>query len=130
MTSNQEFLDQLQAKIGDAEIALSVCTGAFILGYLGHLDGLEVTTWHGAIGRLKAQHHEATVRNDKRFIDNGKVVTSAGVSAGIDSSLHLVARLCGKQTALDTARYMEYAWQYADQEPAAAQATEKQSTGN
>ena len=52
-----------------------------------------------------------SVTADRRVVDNGQIITCAGVSAGIDGSLHLVARLLGDQTAKDTARYMEYRWE-------------------
>ena len=93
-----------------AEVALSVCTGAFILGAHGLLDGKPVTTWYGATERLARRHPEAIVQPGRRFVDNGDVVTTAGVSAGIDGALHVVARLCGFALALKTAEYMEYGW--------------------
>jgi len=94
----------------DAEIAQSVCTGAFVLGKAGLLDGLEITTWYGAIDRLQAKYPKATVRHGRRFVDNGHVVTTAGISAGIDGSLHVVARLLGRRVADQVATYMEYHW--------------------
>jgi transcriptional regulator GlxA family with amidase domain len=80
--------------------------------------GLEVTTHHGALDLLAATAPAAVVRGDRRFIDNGRVVTSAGISAGIDAALHVVARLLGDAQARETATYMEYDWQSAD--PSAA----------
>jgi transcriptional regulator GlxA family with amidase domain len=92
----------------DAEVTLSVCTGAFILAKAGLLDGKEATTHWGSIESLKKQYPKVTVHADRRFVDNGKVVTAAGVSAGIDASLHVVEKLLGKEAAEKTARYMEY----------------------
>ncbi len=66
----------------EAEIAQSVCTGAFVLAKAGLLDGLEVTTFHGAIDSLQRQYPKAMVKNGRRFVDNGRVVTTAGISAG------------------------------------------------
>jgi putative intracellular protease/amidase len=94
----------------DAEIAQSVCTGAFVLGKAGLLDGLEVTTFHGAIDNLQETYPKASVKRGRRFVDNGHVVTTAGISAGIDGSLHIVARLLGRRVADEVATYMEYAW--------------------
>jgi len=94
----------------EAEIAQSVCTGAFVLGKAGMLDGLEVTTFHGAIDGLQKRYPKAAVKRGRRFVDNGNVVTTAGISAGIDGSLHVVARLLGRQVADQVATYMEYAW--------------------
>lgn len=95
---------------GSAEITLSVCTGAMLLARAGLLDGLAATTWHGAIERLRRAAPRTRVHDDRRFVDNGRIVTSAGVSAGIDAALHLVARLHGHAVARETARYMEYEW--------------------
>ena len=94
----------------NAEIVQTVCTGAFVIAKAGMLDNLEVTTWYGAISRLREKYPNVTVKDGRRFIDNGKVVTTAGISAGIDGSLHLVARLLGRHVADDVARYMEYHW--------------------
>jgi putative intracellular protease/amidase len=94
----------------EAEIAQSVCTGAFVLGKAGLLDGLTVTTFHGAIDNLQQSFPKAHVERGRRFVDNGHVVTTAGISAGIDGSLHVVARLLGRRVADETATYMEYAW--------------------
>ena len=94
----------------EAEIAQSVCTGAFVLAKAGLLDGLEVTTFHGAIDSLQRQYPKAMVKNGRRFVDNGRVLTTAGISAGIDGSLHVVARLLGRRIADQVATYMEYHW--------------------
>ena len=94
----------------EAEIAQSVCTGAFVLAKAGLLDGLEVTTFHGAIDSLQQEYPKTSVKRGRRFVDNGRVVTTAGISAGIDGSLHVVARLLGRRVADQTAKYMEYAW--------------------
>jgi len=93
-----------------AEIAQSVCTGAFVLGKAGLLDGLEVTTFYGAIDSLQKAHPKAMVKEGRRFVDNGRVVTTAGISAGIDGTLHVVARLLGRRVADQVAQYMEYRW--------------------
>ncbi|HKP10824.1 MAG TPA: DJ-1/PfpI family protein [Blastocatellia bacterium] len=94
-----------------AEVVMSVCTGAFLLAKAGLLDGREATTHWSAIESLRQEAPKTTVRENRRFVDNGKVVTAAGVSAGIDASLHVVDRLLGREVAQRTARYMEYKWQ-------------------
>ena len=94
-----------------AEITLSVCTGAFLLARAGLLDGREATTHWGSIDGLKNAAPGIIVRENERFVNSGKVITSAGVSAGIDGALHVVNRLLGRETAQKTARYMEYNWQ-------------------
>ena len=82
-----------------------------MLANAGLLDGKEATTHWGSIARLRKQYPKITVHGDRRVVDCGKTVTSAGVSAGIDGALHLVDRLSGRPAALRTARYMEYTWQ-------------------
>ncbi|MBH61151.1 MAG: AraC family transcriptional regulator [Alphaproteobacteria bacterium] len=103
-----EMVDWVSARAESAELVLSVCTGARILAKAGLLDGLEATTHWVSIDELKEMAPAATVHDNRRFVDNGKVVTSAGVSAGIDMSLHIVARLCGEKAATETAHFMEY----------------------
>lgn len=97
---------------------LSVCNGALVLAKLGLLDGLEATTHHGSLDSLRTMAPKATVHDDRRFIDNGRIMTAAGVSAGIDAALHFVARRDGMEAASSVARYMEYAW-----DPALTKAT-------
>lgn len=95
----------------DAEVVMSVCTGALLLAKAGLLDGKEATTHWGTIEALRKAAPKTKVHADRRVVDNGQVVTCAGVSAGIDGSLHVVERLLGKPAARDTARYMEYRWE-------------------
>jgi putative intracellular protease/amidase/YHS domain-containing protein len=97
----------------DAEVVMSVCTGAFLLAKAGLLDGKEATTHWGSIEALSKAAPKSTVHADRRFVDNGKVVTCAGVSAGIDGALHVIERMQGRQAAQETARYMEYRWEPA-----------------
>jgi transcriptional regulator GlxA family with amidase domain len=92
----------------EAEVVMSVCTGAFLLAKAGLLDDKEATTHWGSIESLRKAAPKTKVHANRRFVDNGKVITTAGVSAGIDGALHVVERLLGEQAAKDTARYMEY----------------------
>jgi transcriptional regulator GlxA family with amidase domain len=110
ITDDPAFFAWAKNASTEAEIAQSVCTGAFVLGNAGLLDNLEVTTWYGAISGLQKQFPKTTVRDGRRFVDNGHVVTTAGISAGIDGSLHVVARLLGRRVADQVSRYMEYHW--------------------
>jgi transcriptional regulator GlxA family with amidase domain len=100
----------------EAEITMSVCTGAFILAKAGLLDGQEATTHWFHLTRLGKTVPNIQVRSNVRFVDSGKIVTTAGVSAGIDGSLHVVERLIGREAAERTARGMEYNWD-AKREP-------------
>jgi len=93
-----------------AETVLSVCNGAYFLAKAGLLDGLEATTFASLIDGLKAAAPKANVVSDKRFTDNGKIVTSAGLSSGIDGSLHVVEKLLGKGWAQMIATNLEYDW--------------------
>ncbi|WP_019038365.1 DJ-1/PfpI family protein [Psychroflexus tropicus] len=86
----------------------SVCTGAFILAQAGILDGKIATTFHDALPDLEAAYPAIDVRKNVRFVDNGNIITTAGISAGIDGALHLVAKLKGFEAAKRTAYYMEY----------------------
>jgi transcriptional regulator GlxA family with amidase domain len=86
----------------------SVCTGAFILGKAGLLDNLTATTFHLSIEDLKKDVPKAKVLKDVRFVDNGRVITTAGISAGIDGALHLVEKVRGIEAAKQVAAYMEY----------------------
>ncbi len=103
-----EVLSWIQQQVPTAEIVMSVCSGALVLAKLGLLDGLIATTHHEVVDLLVELAPKATVRPRERFTDNGKICTSAGISAGIDLSLHLVGRLLGKETADTTAHYLEY----------------------
>ena len=94
----------------DAQIVMSVCNGAFILAKAGLLDGLEATTTAFLIEKLKAAAPKTRVVSDKRFVDNGKIITTAGLSSGIDGSLHVIERLYGRGTAEMAALGMEYNW--------------------
>ena len=108
---NLVLIEWIRQKSEKSELVLSVCTGALLLAKAGLLDGLEATTHHGAIDLLRQVAPKTTVHADRRFVDNGRVVCSAGIAAGIDMSLHVVARLLGSEVAEKTARQMEYPWQ-------------------
>jgi transcriptional regulator GlxA family with amidase domain len=95
-----------------AEITASVCTGAFLLGKAGLLEGKTATTHWEDIAELRAMFPNISVKENTRWVDEGSVITSAGISAGIDMSLHLVARLEGEELARKTARQMEFDWKF------------------
>ncbi|HTR04305.1 MAG TPA: DJ-1/PfpI family protein [Thermoanaerobaculia bacterium] len=93
-----------------AQHTLSVCNGAFILGSAGLLDGLSATTTAGLVGELRAEFPKTKVVGDRRFVDNGKIVTAGGLSAGIDGALHVVATMMGEAAAARVAAGEEYDW--------------------
>ncbi len=108
--NNPGMLSWLKENAQRADLMLSVCSGALLLAKAGLLEGLTATTHHGALDELRAISPGIKVDDTKRFIDNSRVIVAAGISAGIDMSLHVVARLMGHEQASETARYMEYAW--------------------
>jgi transcriptional regulator GlxA family with amidase domain len=110
LLQNLAVLDWIRTVNGTAEIVASVCTGSLVLGRAGLLAGLRATTHHECFDLLRANAPDTTVVETDRFIDNGRILTAAGISAGIDLSLHLVARLHGAAVAEKTASYMEYHW--------------------
>jgi putative intracellular protease/amidase len=89
---------------------MSVCNGAFILAKAGLLDGLTATTTHGNVGRLAAEYPKTKVVGDQRYVDNGKIITTGGLTAGIDGALHVVSLTLGKGTAQQVALGEEYDW--------------------
>jgi transcriptional regulator GlxA family with amidase domain len=96
-------------RIGEAtDHTLSICTGSHVLAKAGILAGLKATTHHQTFERLEALAPLAEVLRDVRFVDNGRVLTSAGISAGIDMSLHVIEKLFGRIVRDATASYMEY----------------------
>lgn len=107
---NRATLDFLREQASNAELIVSVCTGALLLGKAGLLDGLSATTHHAAFDELQGVAPLCTIVRDKRYVDNGKIITSAGITAGIDTALYIVQRLVGVDTACETAEHMEYAW--------------------
>jgi transcriptional regulator GlxA family with amidase domain len=110
LLNDEAFSKWLAKTAALSEIALTVCTGALVLGKAGMLDGLDVTTFNNVIDGLQRMAPKARVHRGRRFIDNGHIITTAGLSSGIDGSLHVVARLLGLRVAEQTARYMEYRW--------------------
>lgn len=117
---NETMLGWIRERAAGAELVLSVCTGALLLARAGLLEGLSATTHHGALELLKTAAPKTDVLESERIVDNGRVVLSAGISAGIDMSLYVVGRLLGEHEAEETARYMEYDWPAHARRPARA----------
>lgn len=110
VVENRRLLDWVASHSASASLTMSVCTGSFVLGAVGLLDGKEATTHWGSIDRMREMHPATTVRENVRFVDQGAIVTSAGVSAGIDMALHVIERMHGREIAGKVARIMEYDW--------------------
>jgi len=92
------------------QLTASICTGAFLLAKAGLLNGKSATTHWEDINDLRVMFPNLDVKEQMRWVDEGKIVTSAGISAGIDMSLHLVERLVNRDLAVKTARQMEFDW--------------------
>lgn len=107
---NAALIEWIRATAKGAEVVLSVCNGAFFLARAGLLDGLEATTFAGLIEDLQAAAPKTKVVRDRRFVDNGKIVTAAGLSSGIDGALHVIEKLYGKGAAQVAAVGLEYDW--------------------
>ncbi len=93
---------------------MSVCTGAFLLAASGLLDGLTATTNYPAIQVLRQMSPKTTVVDKVRFVDNGRIITSAGLSSGIDATFHLVSLYIGKAQTTKLANDLEYGWSDAN----------------
>lgn len=105
------LLDFIRQRTASARHVLSVCTGASILGATGLLDGLKATTYFPRLDELAQRYPKVQVVADVRWTDNGKLITSAGLSSGMDAALHVVARLRGEEAARTAALQLEYDWQ-------------------
>jgi putative intracellular protease/amidase len=103
-------LDWIRNRHVESRITMSVCNGALILAQTGLLDNLSATTFHNAIDGLATEFRTIKVVSDKRFVDNGKIITTAGLSSGIDGAMHVVSRMEGKMDAELVARNLEYDW--------------------
>lgn len=103
-------LDWIRARQADARHVLTVCTGALIAANAGLLDGKEVTTFHQALDVLRVAAPKAKVVEDRRVVDQGKLVTTAGLSSGLDGALHVVSKELGVTMARQVALNLEYDW--------------------
>jgi transcriptional regulator GlxA family with amidase domain len=103
-------IDWIKRISGFSTLTASVCTGAFLLARAGLLHNQMATTHWEDIEKLRSMFPDIHIQSQVRWVDNGKVITSAGISAGIDMSLYLVERLVDKDLATATARKMDYDW--------------------
>ena len=106
--NNPVLLEWLRARAAEVEFLTSVCTGSMLLGFAGLLDGRHATTHWRSLEWMRDAFPGVTVEFDKHVVEDGSVVTSAGISAGIDMALRVVARCFGEEIARATARHMEY----------------------
>lgn len=103
-------VDWIAAVSQKAALTASVCTGAFLLAAARVLTTHAVTTHWEDVSELRARYPDLSVHESRRWVDEGNIVTSGGISAGIDMSLHLVSRLHSAELAERTARQMEFRW--------------------
>jgi transcriptional regulator GlxA family with amidase domain len=105
---NQTALSWILAQQKKVSILASVCTGAFLLAECGLLNNKKATTHWMDIERLEREYPSVQVIRNTKFIDEGSILTSGGISAGINMSFHIVSKLFGLDVARNTARRMEY----------------------
>jgi transcriptional regulator GlxA family with amidase domain len=101
-------IEWLRAAQQHADITMSICTGAFLLARTGLLDGLTATTHHNYFDDFEHSFPQVHLLRDQRFIDHGSIISTGGLTSGIDGALHVVERYYGRDTARSTAAYMEY----------------------
>ncbi|WP_366144901.1 DJ-1/PfpI family protein [Alcanivorax sp.] len=109
--ANPALLNALREAGDSASWVTSVCTGAFLLAEAGLLTSQRVTTHWEDIADLRQRFPALDVQENIRWVEDGNRLTSAGISAGIDMSLHLVEKLYNRELAQKTARQMDYSWQ-------------------
>lgn len=107
---NRRLLDWIAARAKEVETLTSVCTGSMLLGHAGLLDGRRATTHWRSLDWMRTSFPAVIVEDSLHVVEDGHVVTSAGIAAGIDMALRVVARYFGEAIARETARNMEYAW--------------------
>jgi transcriptional regulator GlxA family with amidase domain len=105
---DESVLEWLRATQGSGTLMTSVCTGALVYAAAGFLHKRPATTYWSSFDELQALDPTVDPRPDDRFVDSGEVITAAGVSAGIDMALHLVARLHSVERAREVRRYIQY----------------------
>jgi transcriptional regulator GlxA family with amidase domain len=108
LVGEQDTLAWLRRLHANGVLVTSVCTGALVLAAAGLLRARPAATWWGAFDELLAIDPTIEPRREDRFVDDGDVITAAGISAGIDLALHLVARLHSIERARDVRRYIQY----------------------
>lgn len=106
--NKHDVLEWLEKNYDISKITVSICSGARLLGRMGLLNNLQSITHHEVIPHLQKIAPKTIINKEERFIDTGKIMTSAGISAGIDLSLYIVEKLCGEKIKNKTKIYMEY----------------------
>lgn len=107
----------LARSVGPSQLLCTVCSGAFLAAQAGLLDGRACTTHHTLTARLAREHPRATVLENRIFVRDGNVLTSAGVTAGVDLALHLISELAGPLLAVEVARLLVLYFRRAGGDP-------------
>jgi transcriptional regulator GlxA family with amidase domain len=108
LMKDPDHLDWVRHTHESASVMTSVCTGSLVFAAAGLLSGRPATTYWSAMDTLQQADPSIQLRPDDRYVDDGDVITSAGVSAGIDMALHLVLRLAGEERAREVKRGIQY----------------------
>ncbi len=105
---NDIIINWVRQQMKEVKLMTSVCTGALLLAKAGLLEGLKATTHWASIQTFKKDFPNVEVMENVKFVDEGHIITSAGISAGINMSFHIVKNLLGVEIAEETAKNMEY----------------------
>ncbi|PFE97964.1 AraC family transcriptional regulator [Bacillus thuringiensis] len=105
---NEIVIKWIHQQMKEVKLMTSVCTGALLLAKAGLLEGLKATTHWASIEKFKNEFQNVEVIENVKFVDEGHIITSAGISAGINMAFHIVKNLLGVHVAEDTAKRMEY----------------------
>ncbi|SME41529.1 Isonitrile hydratase [Bacillus paranthracis] len=105
---NDIVINWIRQQMKEVKLMTSVCTGALLLAKAGLLEGLKATTHWASIQTFKKDFPNVEVMENVKFVDEGHIITSAGISAGINMSFHIVKNLLGVEIAEETAKNMEY----------------------
>ncbi|ALQ68449.1 DJ-1/PfpI family protein [Bacillus thuringiensis] len=105
---NETIINWVRQQMKEVKLMTSVCTGALLLAKAGLLEGLKATTHWASIQTFKKDFPNVEVMENVKFVDEGQIITSAGISAGINMSFHIVKNLLGVEVAEETAKSMEY----------------------
>lgn len=106
--SNESVIGWIRERAAEVQLMTSVCTGALLLAKAGLLQGKRATTHWASYDRLESEFPEVKVQRNTKFVDEGRIITSGGISAGINMAFHVVRRLLGPVIAQTTAKRMEY----------------------
>jgi transcriptional regulator GlxA family with amidase domain len=112
--NNLVMLNWLRTRAAEVETPTSVCTGSMLLGFAGLLNGLHATTHWRSLDWMRDSFPATTVEYGQHVVEDGHVLTSAGISAGIDMALRVVARYFGEDIACATSKHMEYPYPDSD----------------